>query len=162
MTGQRFLWAPDVGVRDRLILVQGTSAHGTPGDRKPASDLYAEGTIPLLRARIGASAPHRDRVRFLSNLHGLVPADQLVSTVKAPISEKIAHRLRPAFKRSLWEEFERDGVPREVLIMADTAHTILVADIDTVHGLRPVVFDYTIASSHWTAVTAVLDRWGWP
>lgn len=85
-----------------------------------------------------------------------------MSTVRASISEKIARRLRPAFKRSLSEEFERDGVPREVLLMADTTHTMLVTDLDEIPGHRPRVFDYTIQPSHRTAVTAVLDRWGWP
>jgi hypothetical protein len=141
-----------------LLIIAGCSRrkHAAAGPVR-ALDLYAGGIIPQLRDRVGHLPELRQRVRILSAKYGLIAADHRVEPYDLILDSGRADRLRPAVAATLGEEFDRDGVPDEVLVVAEPPYVSLVAG----RLGRPRV--HTVSDPRdWPAAGAVLDRWGWP
>lgn len=145
---------------DPLVVV-GCSAEKSSTDGPLAAlDLYDGGCVPPLRARLGADARLRARVRFLSAQHGLVTADTPLRPYDRPLDPERAKVLRPRVKAALHEEMATAGVPREVLVVAEALYLILLADLLALPD-RPQVHWVPDHARGWPQAAAVLDRWGW-
>jgi hypothetical protein len=156
-------WAPDDPICSRLVLVSGAARASTVDQLTPAIELYDGGCLPQLRARLGDHPHHRARVRILCAGHGVVRADTPMFADHHVVTGQRSAELRPYVRERLLTEFARDGVPREVLVLAEPLYAQLVVDIFWIPGLRPhTALHTTVPDQHWQQAAAVLDRWGWP
>ncbi|MGH9059786.1 MAG: DUF6884 domain-containing protein [Acidimicrobiales bacterium] len=131
----------------------------TPGPL-PALELYEGGCVPPLRARLGGQPRLRARVRFLSAEHGLVTADTSLHPYDRPLDPDRAVELRPAVIAALHREMTADGVPHEVLVVAEPLYLVLLADLLALPA-RPRVHWIPDHAHAWPQACAVLDQWGW-
>lgn len=156
--------APTSGSPGRFasrLLIAGCSRRKAETDRPvPALQLYQGGCVPALRARIGGNLAARARTRFLSAEHGLVTADSLLPRYDRSLSLGRATELRPRVAAELDAEFAENGVPDEVLLIAEPLYLVLVADLLALPG-RPAVIWLPDPGGDWPAAAAVLDRWRW-
>lgn len=158
LSGTLWLADPDP-VRGRMVIL-GCSARksATPGPL-PAFELYNGGCVPSLRARLGGDPRLRARVRLLSAEHGLVTADTPLYTYDQPLDPDRAVALRPAVASALHREMVVDGVPHEILVVAEPLYLVLLADLLALPA-RPRV--HWIPDAHgWAQAQAVLNQWGW-
>jgi hypothetical protein len=126
-----------------------------------ALELYEGGIIPQLRFRIGHLPVLRRRVRILSAKYGLISADHPAEPYDLILDPDGADRLRPAIEAALHQEFERDGTPDEVLVVAEPLYVSLVSGYLTNHPERPPLRTVTDPRD-WRTPSTVLDMWGWP
>jgi hypothetical protein len=158
-----FAWAPDDPVLGRMVFASGVNRPEHGDALVPALERYDGGCLPLLRRRLGGSPLHRGRIRILCAEHGLAAADTQVPPTPAMLDEYSAAQLRPAVFDLLLTEFARTGVPREVLVLADWPHSLLLTDLFHLPGRAPYASLYTNQpAAHETQINAALDRWGWP
>lgn len=152
--------AEDHPVLSRMVIV-GCSARKavTPGPLA-ALELYEGGCVPPLRARLGGQPQLRARVRILSAEHGLVTADTPLHTYDRPLDPGRAAELRPAVMAALHREMTIDGVPHEVLVVAEPLYLVLLADLLALPA-RPRVQWIPDHAHGWPQASAVLDQWGW-
>ncbi|MGI5213819.1 DUF6884 domain-containing protein [Plantactinospora sp. CA-290183] len=125
----------------------------------PALDLYQEGPVPQLRARVGHRPDLRSRIRVLSAEHGIVGADTPLLPYDRPLDMDRAVVLRPAVTRALWREMHVNGVPEEVLVAVEPLYLVLLADLLAVPGVR--IRWITDPMADWSATESVLKEWGW-
>ncbi len=154
-------WPADADpVTGRMVII-GCSARkaATPGPL-PALELYEGGCVPPLRTRLGSDPRLRARVRFLSAEHGLVTADTPLHTYDRPLDPDRAVLLRPAVMSALRREMAADGVPHEVLVVAEPLYLVLLADLLALPA-RPRVHWIPDHAHGWAQARAVLDQWGW-
>ncbi|MGH3771949.1 MAG: DUF6884 domain-containing protein, partial [Pseudonocardiaceae bacterium] len=116
--------AEDHPVASRMVIVGCTARKAlTPGPF-PALELYQGGCVPQIRARLGGDPRLRARVRFLSAEHGLVTADTPLHPYDRPLDPDRAGQLRPAVIAALHREMTTDGVPHEVLVVAEPLYLV--------------------------------------
>ncbi|MGH3935263.1 MAG: hypothetical protein ACRDS1_09860, partial [Pseudonocardiaceae bacterium] len=116
-------------VLSRMVILGCTARKAlTPGPL-PALELYEGGCVPQLRARLGGQRRLRARVRFLSAEHGLVTADTPLHPYDRPLDPGRAGQLRPAVMAALYREMTTEGVPHEVLVVAEPLYLVLLADL---------------------------------
>lgn len=154
------LWPADADPVTGRMVILGCSARksATPGPL-PALELYDGGCVPSLRVRLGGDLRLRARVRFLSAEHGLVTADTPLHTYDRSLDPDRAVVLRPAVISALHREMVVDGVPYEVLVVAEPLYLVLLADLLALPA-RPRV--HWVPDAHgWEQAHAVLDQWGW-
>jgi hypothetical protein len=142
------------------IVIAGCSRRKTTTSRPlPALELYQGGCIPMLRARLGASPPHRARIRILSAPHGLITAETPLLTYDHALDPGMARALRPAVTAALHADAALSGAVREVLVVAEplylTLLTALLAAPTRIHWIDDV-------RHGWSQAAHVLDQWGWP
>lgn len=152
--------AEDHPFTSRMVIV-GCSARKaiTPGPL-PALELYEGGCVPPLRARLGAQPRLRARVRILSAEHGLVTADTPLHTYNRRLDPGRAGELRPAVMAALRREMTTDGVPHEVLVVAEPLYLVLLADLLALPA-RPRLHWVSDPAHGWPQTSTVLDHWGW-
>ena len=152
--------APDDPVATRLVIV-GCSAEKAPapGPHR-ALELYDGGCVPALRSRLGHDPRLRSRVRFLSAEHGLVTADTPLRPYDRPLDPARAVDLRPSVGAGIADEMRADGVPAEVLVVAEPLYMVLLADLLALPE-RPRVHWVADHAHGWPQARAVLDQWGW-
>jgi hypothetical protein len=121
----------------------------------PALELYQGGCIPWLRARVGASRQLRARVRILSALHGLVPADRPLLPYDRRMDLARASALSPAVADAVHADF-----PDEVLAVVEPLYMVCLADLLGMPG-RPFIRWVPDPLGGWSEAAAVLDEWGW-
>ena len=154
---------PDAASADpaRHLIIVGCSAEKTPTPQPlPALDLYDGGCVPPLRTRLGHRPELRARVRFLSAQHGLVSADTPLHTYDRPLDPARAAHLRPQVWTGLSAEMADNGMPIDVLIIAEPLYLVLVADL-LASPERPRVHWIPDHAHGWPHAAAVLDRWKW-
>jgi hypothetical protein len=99
-------------------------------------------------------------VRFLSAEHGLITADTPLRPYDRPLEAARAAALRPAVAASLATEMRANGVPSEVLVVAEPLYLVLLADLFALPD-RPRVHWVPDHAHGWPQASAVLDQWGW-
>lgn len=152
--------AEDHPVLSRMVIVGCTARKApTPGPLR-ALELYDGGCVPPLRARLGGQPRLRARVRFLSAEHGLVTADTPLHTYDRSLDPGRAVELRPTVMAELHREMSANGVPREVLVVAEPLYLVLLADLLALPA-RPRVHWIPDHAHGWAQARAVLDHWGW-
>lgn len=145
----------------RGMVIIGCTARKTSAPAPvPALELYNGGCVPLLRARLGGEPRLRARVRFLSAEHGLVTADTPLHPYDRPLNPDRAVELRPAVTAALTREMSTDGVPHEVLVVAEPLYLVLLADLLALPA-RPRLHWIPDPAHGWAQARAVLDEWGW-
>jgi len=146
-------------VAGRMVILGCTARKSAIPGPLPALELYDGGCVPSLRARLGGDSRLRDRVRFLSAEHGLVTADTPLHSYDRPLDLDRAVALRPAVMSALHREMVVNGVPHEVLVVAEPLYLVLLADLLALPA-RPRV--HWIPDAHgWPQAQAVLDQWRW-
>ncbi|MGH3778363.1 MAG: hypothetical protein ACRDRR_21915 [Pseudonocardiaceae bacterium] len=156
----QFSPAEDHLVLSRMVILGCTARKAlTPGPL-PALELYEGGCVPQLRARLGGDPRLRARVRFLSAEHGLVTADTPLHPYDRPLDPDRAVALRPAVIATLHRDMTTDGVPYEVLVVAEPLYLVLLADLLALPA-RPRVHWIPDHAHGWPQARAVLDQWGW-
>lgn len=155
------LWAAeDHPVLSRMVIVGCTARKALAPGPLPALELYNGGCVPPLRARLGGDPSLRARVRFLSAEHGLVTADTPLGTYDRPLDPDRAVELRPTVMAALHREMNIDGVPAEVLVVAEPLYLVLLADLLALPA-RPRVHWIPDPAHGWIQACGVLDQWGW-
>lgn len=154
------LWPANADPVTGRMMILGCTARksATPG-LLPALELYDGGCVPSLRARLGGDSRLRARVRFLSAEHGLVTADTPLRSYDRPLDLDRAVALRPTVMSALHREMVIDGVPHEVLVVAEPLYLVLLADLLALPA-RPRVHWIPDAQG-WQQAHAVLDQWRW-
>lgn len=147
-------------VTSRLVIVGCTARKAIPPGPLPALELYEGGCVPPLRARLGGDPRRRARVRFLSAEHGMITADTPLCTYDRPLDPDRAVILRPAVMSALRRDMATDGVPHEVLLVAEPLYLVLLADLLALPA-RPRVHWIPDHTHGWPQARAVLERWGW-
>jgi hypothetical protein len=155
------LWpAEDHPVTTRMVIVGCTARKALTPEPLPALELYEGGCVPSLRARLGGQPQLRARVRFLSAEHGLVTADTPLRPYDRPLDPARAAQLRPVVMAALHREMTTDGVPHEVLVVAEPLYLVLLADLLALPA-RPLLRWIPGHAHGWSQASAVLDDWGW-
>jgi hypothetical protein len=152
--------AADDPVTARLVIVGCSAEKATTVGPLPALDLYDGGCVPQVRAWLGGQPRRRARVRFLSAEHGLVTADTLLHPYDRPLDADRAVQLRPQVADALHREMAADGIPDEVLVVAEPLYLVLLADLLALPA-RPRVHWISDHAHGWPQARAVLDDWGW-
>jgi hypothetical protein len=160
MSSRQLSPAEDHPVSSRMVIVGCTARKASALEPLPALGLYSGGCVPQLRARLGEDSRLRARVRFLSAEHGLVTADTPLRTYDRPLDPDRAGELRPAVMAALHREMSTDGVPREVLVVAEPLYLVLLADLLALPA-RPRVHWIPDPAHGWAQACGVLDQWGW-
>src|SRR5213080_3747732 len=143
-------WAPDDAIRSRLVVVSGTARPTTVDQLTPALEMYDGGCLPQLRERLGDHPHHRARMRILCAGHDVVHADTQMFADHHVMTGQRSAELRPYVREKLLTEFARDGVPREILVLAEPLYAQLVVDIFWIPGLRPhTALHTTVPDQHW-------------
>jgi hypothetical protein len=123
-----------------------------------ALNLYEGGSIPWLRARVGALPELRARVRIVSAEHGLLRPDTPLLPYDRLLDPARATQLRSFVREALAREWASGGVPAEILVIAEPLYLVPLADI-----LATAVRVHWIPDPYDRAGAArVLDQWGWP
>lgn len=162
-TDPALAWAPDDPIRGRMVFVSGVGLPAAVDQLTPALQVYGGGCIPQLRKRLGEHPEYRARVRILCAGHGVVHADTEMLADRGRMTKRRRDQLRPQVKKALLAEFRRDGVPREVLVMAAHPYAGLIDFVFHIPGLLPKsALHSPIPDLTWGWAAAVLDRWGWP
>lgn len=146
-------------VTGRVVIVGCSAEKAAAPGPVPAFELYDGGCVPPMRARLGSHPPLRARVRFLSAEHGLVTADTPLHTYDRPLDPQRAATLRPAVMSALRREMAADGVPQEVLVVAEPLYLVLLADLLALPA-RPRVHWVPDHAHGWPQARVVLDQWG--
>ncbi len=160
LNSRPLLPAEDHPVASRMVIVGCTARKAVTLGPLPALELYEGGCVPQLRARLGGGPQLRARVRFLSAEHGLVTADTPLHTYDRPLDPGRAVELRPAVMAALRREMTTEGVPHEVLVVAEPLYLVLLADLLALPA-RPRVHWVPDHAHGWPQARAVLDQWGW-
>ncbi|WP_326550190.1 hypothetical protein [Micromonospora sp. NBC_01813] len=145
-------------VNSRLIIVGCCPRKRVTRHPVPALDLYDEGCIPPLRARLGTNPRLRNRIRILSARHGLVHADTPLLAYDQALDADTAARLRPAVTAALADDLAATGTPCEVLAIVEPLYLVPIADLLTTGARVHWVPDYFTG---WPEASAVLDSWSW-
>ncbi|WP_084965848.1 DUF6884 domain-containing protein [Thermoactinospora rubra] len=140
-----------------LVIVGCSRRKRHTGQPVPALDLYEGGCIPRLRQRISHLPELRARVRILSAEHGLIDTDRLLMPYDRVLTPERALELRPLAATALSRQFTAEGLPEQVLVVAEPLYQLIVWD--QLHQVRLHLID---DPRDWAAVAAVLDAWGWP
>ncbi|MDG4830009.1 hypothetical protein O7627_11935 [Solwaraspora sp. WMMD1047] len=144
----------------RLVIVGCSAEKRTTGQPQPALDLYDGGCVPPLRARLGDAPARRARIRILSAQHGLVTADTPLAWYDRPLDAPRAAELRSAVRHRLVAEFDVDGTPEEILIIAEPLYLVPLADLLALPA-RPPIHWIPDHADGWPHAATILDRWGW-
>lgn len=150
----------DQPVLSRMVIVGCTARKTSARGPVPALELYNGGCVPTLRARLGADPRLRARVRFLSAEHGLVSADTPLHPYDRPLDPDRVAELRPEVMAALDREMSTDGIPAEVLVVAEPLYLVLLADLLALPA-RPRLHWISDPAHGWSQARAVLDDWGW-
>ena len=124
----------------------------------PALDLYQGSCIPALHARTQETGWLRSRTWILSAEHGLLHADAALLPYDRRMDEQRATWLRPAVCRCLLDEFRQHGVPREVLVIAESLYQLALADLASVAGANRVHW-VDDPAREWEKASAVISTW---
>ncbi|MEV0536766.1 DUF6884 domain-containing protein [Kitasatospora sp. NPDC050463] len=122
----------------------------------PALDLYQGWCIPELRQRLPTGTPERARVLVLSAGHGLVGADQPLTTYEQPMTAERARALRGPVRQALTTHLSIHPA-HELLLLLESAYRDVLGDLPL-----PVVHLITDPTTHIADVHRILDSWSWP
>jgi hypothetical protein len=144
------------------IVIAGCSRRKMPaGAPGPALDLYQGGCIPALRACAEAKPGLRSRIWILSAQHGLLHAETLVLPYDRRMEPVRAAQLCPAVGHCLQAECDRNGMPPEVLVIAEPLYQLALAGLGTLVGHDRVRW-FSDPASDWGRAEAVIDSWSLP
>lgn len=144
------------------IVIAGCSRRKTPASAPvPALDLYQGGCIPALRACAEAKPGLRRRIWILSAQHGLLHAETLVLPYDRRMDPARAARLCPAVRQCLQAECDRNGMPCEVLVIAEPVYQLALADLGALAGHDRVRW-FSDPASDWRKAEAVIGTWRLP
>jgi hypothetical protein len=123
-----------------------------------ALELYQGGCIPALRTYITARPSLRTRVWIISAAHGLVHADTPLMPYDQRMDTRRAISLRPQVDQALRLACERDGTPRQVLVLAEPVYLLALAGLSSMPGgCRAHLIPAPAAG--WAEALAILDTW---
>ena len=114
----------------------------------------------MRKTGLGRTPARRARIRILSAQHGLVAADTPLAWYDRALDAARAVELRPAVRQRLTDEFDADGTPEEILIIAEPLYLVPLADLLALPG-RPPIHWIPDHADGWPAAATILDRWGW-
>jgi hypothetical protein len=77
-----------------------------------------------------------------------------------PLDPDRAVELRPEVMATLHQEMSTDGIPAEVLVVAEPLYLVLLADLLALPA-RPRLHWISDPAHGWSQARAVLDEWGW-
>ena len=139
------------------MVVSGTARPTTVDQLTPALEMYDGGCLPQLRERLGDHPHHRARVRILCAGHGVVHADTQMFADHHVMTGQRSAELRPYVREKLLTEFARDGVPREILVLAEPLYAQLVVPRRSLSG--PVWSRSSSQRSCWSASRPLETAW---
>ena len=106
--------------------------------------------------RTEPNTPHN-----LSAEHGVVGADTPLLPYDRSMCPARVEVLRARVAGRLRAEVLADGMPREVLVIAEALYLHLIVDLFWIPDRCPRLI-WVSDHTRWPQAAAVLDRWGWP